>query len=86
MPYLKEQINALKQAAEMRPSQKKGDAPTVQQQLESLLGSIHPTLLERPWLIQDFVVRLCGKYRAHPHPQEVGEALRSLGWKRVRLW
>ena len=86
MPYLKEQINALKQAAEMRHSQNKVDAPTVQQQLESLLGSIHPTLLDRPWLIKDFVVRLCGKYRKHPHPQEVGEALRALGWKRVRLW
>lgn len=86
MPYLKEQINALKQAALEKPNMQRGATPTVKQQLESLLGSVHPTLLDRPWLMQDFVSRLSGKYRTHPHPQEVGEALRSLGWQRIRLW
>ena len=86
MPYLKEQINALKQAVLDQPNVPMEATPPVQQQLESFLGSVHPTLLERPWLMQDFVTRLCGKYRTHPHPQEVGAALRSLGWKRVRLW
>jgi hypothetical protein len=34
----------------------------------------------------EFVSRLDGKYRERPHPQKVAEALKILGWKRIRSW
>lgn len=56
------------------------------EQIEALIKSFPPQLLNRPWLMSEFVARLEGQYRARPHPQKVAEALRSLGWERVRNW
>lgn len=86
MPYLRNRIDALKAEAINQCNEKDNSPPPVKEQLKVLLGSLHPTQLDRPWVMQDFIVRLTGKYRMHPHGQEVGSALRSLGWKRVRLW
>ena len=38
------------------------------------------------WNLAELTVRLQGKYRDHPHPQQVGDALRKLGWGRERGW
>lgn len=86
MPYLRDRIDALKAEAATHGIVKDNSYPSVKEQLKVLLESLHPTQLDRPWVMQDFVVRLTGKYRMHPHGKEVGELLRSLGWRRVRLW
>ena len=34
----------------------------------------------------ELVARLDGKYRDRPHPQDVGQALRKIGWNYGRYW
>lgn len=55
-------------------------------QITELMRTFPPALRERPWSIAELVCQLDGRYRAHPHAKHVGEALRRLGWRRVRLW
>lgn len=57
---------------------------SLDQQITELMRSLPPALRERPWSIQDLVNRLEGRYRQHPHAQGVGQALRRLGWTRIR--
>lgn len=56
------------------------------EQITELMASLPPSLRARPWNMADLTARLQGKYRDNPHPQQVGEALRKLGWRRVRLY
>lgn len=56
------------------------------QQIEALMKSTPPQLLNRPWSMAELVLRLDGKYKARPHAQNVGDALRKVGWKRDRYW
>lgn len=86
MSYLRDQIKTLKQEAEQRCLATTSPVPPIKQQLANLIASQPVIALNRPWLMHDFVSRLQGKYRRHPHPQEVGSALRELGWQRIRLW
>jgi len=55
-------------------------------QIAELMRTLPPKLRNRPWSMAELVQRLAGKYRARPHAQQVGEALRRLGWRRERLW
>ena len=54
------------------------------QQIVEVMRSLPPAVRDRPWSIQDVVNRLEGKTKARPHAQAVGQALRRLGWSRVR--
>ncbi len=54
------------------------------QQLAELMRSLPPAVRDRPWSIKELVARLEGKAKARPHAQAVGQALRRLGWSRVR--
>jgi transposase len=56
------------------------------QQITELMNTLPAQLRNRPWSMAELVQRLTGKYRARPHPQQVGDALRRLGWKRERRW
>ncbi len=56
------------------------------EQITDLMNSLPPALRDRPWSMADLTSRLQGKYRARPHPQNVGQALRILGWKQRRCW
>jgi len=56
------------------------------QQIEELMRSLPPVQRDRPWLMEELVLRLQGRYRTHPHAKDVGTALRRLGWDRVRDW
>ncbi len=56
------------------------------EQIEALMNSLPPALRDRPWSMADMTSRLQGKYRDRPHPQNVGQALRILGWKQKRCW
>jgi hypothetical protein len=55
-------------------------------QIEALMQSTPPKLLNRPWSMAELVARLDGKYRDRPHPQHVGHALRIIGWNYRRYW
>ena len=55
-------------------------------QITDLINSLPSNLANRPWSMSEFVSRLEGKYKARPHPQKIAEALRVLGWKRMRYW
>lgn len=55
-------------------------------QLTELMSSLPPQLRDRPWSMAELVCRLQGKYRDRPHAQQVGDALRRLGWQRLRLY
>ena len=56
------------------------------EQITEFMQSIPPKILNRPWSIAELILRLDGKYRDRPHAQNVGDALRKLGWKRDRYW
>lgn len=58
----------------------------IPQQIEELLRSLPEARRNRPWAMTDFVAFLTGKYRAHPHPQQIAQALLKLGWVRRRIW
>ena len=53
-------------------------------QIAELIKSLPSQLLNRPWSMSEFVARFDGKYRENPHPQMIGQCLKSLGWKSVR--
>ena len=55
-------------------------------QITELMQSMPPMILNRPWSMSELVLRLDGAYRDRPHAQNVGDALRKLGWKRDRYW
>ena len=56
------------------------------QQITELMRSLPPVSRDRPWSMTELVQCLDGKYRDRPHAKQVGDALRRLGWTRVRLW
>ena len=55
-------------------------------QIQSLMRSLPPVQRDRPWSMEELVVRLQGRYSARPHPMNVGQALRALGWTQRRDW
>ena len=55
-------------------------------QIEELMRTLPPLQRNRPWSMGDLVNRLKGKYRERPHAAKVGQALRALGWVRLRDW
>jgi hypothetical protein len=55
-------------------------------QIEYLMRSLSPAQRNRPWLMDELVSRLQGRYSARPHPMNVGTALRQLGWTQKRDW
>ena len=56
------------------------------EQIESLMLSLPPVQQDRPWSMDELVARLQGRYSARPHPMNVGQALRALGWTQRRDW
>lgn len=58
----------------------------LEDQITELMRTLPPQLRDRPWSMVELVNRLTGKYRDRPHAQQVGEALRRLGWRRERRW
>ncbi len=56
------------------------------EQIESLMRTLPPAQRDRAWSMDDLVARLNGRYRVRPHPKNVGDALRQLGWTRQRDW
>ncbi len=56
------------------------------EQVEELMRSLSPAQRDRPWSMDELVVRLRGRYSARPHPMNVGQALRALGWVQRRDW
>ena len=61
------------------------DTPPVSQ-IESLMRSLPPVQRDRPWSMDELVARLQGRYSTRPHPMNVGNALRALGWVQKRDW
>ena len=88
LQQLQRQTQAIQQEKEgSATAESPGNSPTfkpLDQQIVELLRSLPPTLRDRPWAIQDLVNRLEGRYRQRPHAQGVGQALRRLGWTRIR--
>lgn len=61
------------------------NAPLVDR-LRLLLAKIDPAYLAEGVELHTLRDRLQGKTRGRAHCGELGEALRKLGWKRVRCW
>jgi transposase len=59
-------------------------AKPLDQQIVQLMRSLPPAVRDRPWSISELVARLEGKVKTRPPAQAVGQALRRLGWSRVR--
>lgn len=55
-------------------------------QLWRMMLTIPKGELLRPWHMDEFIVRLEGRYRENPHPRWIGQALRAQGWTQKRLW
>lgn len=55
-------------------------------EIESLMRTLSPAQGNREWSMEEWLVRLQGRYSTRPHPMHVGQALRALGWKRMRDW
>lgn len=84
---LEKMANAANAAAEKSVAAKQAATKMVKpldQQIVELMRSLPPALRDRPWSIQDLVNRLEGRFRQRPHSQGVGQALRRLGWCRIR--
>lgn len=58
----------------------------LEEQIMELMRTLPPQLRDRPWSMADLVQRLSGKYRDRPHAQQIGDALRRLGWHRERRY
>lgn len=96
MPYVQTYIERLQAHAEALHSQNQLKNEVVKnkqrivnpltEQIKELMQSMPPKILNRPWSMTELVLRLDGKYRNRPHAKQVGEALRVLGWRRVRYW
>jgi hypothetical protein len=56
------------------------------EQIEALMRSLSSAQRDRPWSMDELVARLQGRYSARPHPMNVGQALRALGWTQKRDW
>ena len=56
------------------------------EQIEELMRSLSPAQRNRPWSMDDLLVRLQGRYSARPHAMNVGQALRAMGWTQKRDW
>ena len=56
------------------------------EQIEALMRSLPPVQRDRPWSMEELCLRLKGKFSASPHPMNVGQALRALGWTQRRDW
>jgi hypothetical protein len=54
------------------------------QQIVELMRSLPPAVRDHPFAIKTLVAQLEGKTKARPHASAVGQALRRLGWNRVR--
>lgn len=63
-----------------------GKELTLVDQITELMATLPPAQRDRPWSVQELVPRLKGKYRDRPHPADLGQALRQLGWARRRDW
>ena len=61
------------------------DTPLTEQ-IEALMLSLPSVQRDRPWSMDELVARLHGRYSARPHPMNVGQALRALGWTQRRDW
>ena len=55
-------------------------------QIESLMSSLPPVQRNRPWSMEELLVRLQGRYTARPHAMNIGKALRAMGWVSSRDW
>ena len=55
-------------------------------QIESLMLSLPPVQQDRPWSMEELLVRLHGRYTARPHAMNIGKALRAMGWVSSRDW
>jgi transposase len=95
MTYLLELIESLRMKAaessqnyydlDARKSHTAQYKPLTEQIIE-LMKSTPPQLLNRPWSMAELVARLDGKYQDRPHAQNVGQALRIIGWNYRRYW
>ena len=56
------------------------------EQIEDLMNCLSPAQRSRPFTMDELVARLQGRYSARPHPMNVGQALRALGWTQRRDW
>ena len=79
-------LHRLKQETEAKLGQPRRRVKPLDVQITELMSTLPPQLRDRPWSMQELVSRLSGTYRNHPHGKNVGAILRSLGWRRVRLW
>ncbi len=50
------------------------------------MNSLSPAQRRRPFTMDELVARLQGRYSARPHPMNVGQALRALGYLQKRDW
>lgn len=87
-PYLRSQIERLKQEAELVVSKQRQNtlrtAKPLDIQITELMASLPPAQRHRKWSMAELVSRLEGRYRDNPHPQMIGETLRRLGWSTMR--
>jgi hypothetical protein len=63
-------------------------AKPLERQIVEYFRSISPAQLSRPWTLNEIIMsgNLTGIYRDRPHPQQVGDILRRLSWRRCRLY
>ncbi|NDY84430.1 hypothetical protein G3I67_14450 [Orrella sp. NBD-18] len=88
--YLKAEIaNLCKEAStsDKRSSQSPVYTYTpLRNQIIKLVSEMPPELRQRSWSITELAKQLNGRYKAHPHPQNIAKELMALGWQRTRVW
>ena len=81
----REQLQAKRNQQVITDSFSRSTKP-LEQQIVEFLRTQSPDQLKRPWTMDEFVMHLDGQWRDRPHPQQVGETLRKLGWQRRRCY
>lgn len=73
-------------AGQLSQREKARRVPPLPDQITELMQSLPPQLRDRPWAMQELVPRLSGRWRDHPHPQQIAAALRGLSWRSERRY
>ncbi len=99
--YLRKQLEQLRRETEAQNQRKSSSQDAVNAspanlqikctkpldtQIVDLMRTMPPQLRDRAWSMAELILRLRGKYRDHPHGQQVGQALLRLGWRKERRW
>jgi hypothetical protein len=81
-----EQVNQEREQAKQQEAVTPPPAKPLERQLIELFRTVSEEQMSRPWTMDEITLQCRGKYRRHPHPQQVATELRKMGWQSRRVY